>query len=62
MDKRTAELIHLMRDHDMTAEQVAKLIGRTSKTVFNWRLGDGQIIPAHALELLRMKVTLGVNA
>jgi DNA-binding transcriptional regulator YiaG len=62
MDNRTAELHRIMRDHNLTAEQVAKLIGRTSKTVFNWRLSEGQAIPAQALELLRLKIASGVSA
>jgi hypothetical protein len=62
MDNRTAELRRLMREHNLTAEQVGHLIGRTSKTIFNWRLSEGQVIPVHALELLRVKIAAGVSA
>jgi hypothetical protein len=51
-----------MREHNLTAEQVGHLIGRTSKTIFNWRLSEGQVIPVHALELLRVKIAAGVSA
>lgn len=62
MDSRTAELDRIMRDNNMTARQVGNLIGRTPKTVRNWRGSDARTIPAQALELLRAKLASGVPA
>jgi hypothetical protein len=62
MDNRTAELDRLMRDNNMTARQVGCLIGRTPKTVRNWRGSVGRTIPAQALDLLRTKIAAGVQA
>jgi len=62
MDNRTAELDRLMREYNMTARQVGRLIGRTPKTVRNWRGSIGRIIPTQALELLRTKIASGVQA
>jgi len=51
-----------MREYNMTARQVGRLIGRTPKTVRNWRGSIGRIIPTQALELLRTKIASGVQA
>ena len=55
IDKRTKRLIELMRKHDLEPPVVAKLLGRTPKTVYMWRIMGGKTrrpIPGHMLELL----------
>ena len=55
IDKRTRRLIELMKKHELEPPTVAKLLGRTPKTVYMWRIKGGKTrrqIPAHMLELL----------
>lgn len=59
---RSDELDRLMRDNDLTARQVGKLVDREPQTVRNWRSSADRPIPAHALEVLRAKLAAGVKA
>ena len=53
---RTAELNRIMTESKLTARQVGALLGRDAHTVRNWRSSSDRTIPAHALELLRVKL------
>jgi len=58
MHERTKQLDQLMKDHDLTARRVGELLGRTPHTVRVWRSRTTKRpIPAHALELLRAKLS-----
>lgn len=56
---RTNELDRLMRDKGLTARQIGALIGRTPKTVRNWRSSRDRTIPELALAALRAKLAEG---
>ncbi len=58
---RTAELDRLMRAHQLTARQVGRLVNRQPHTVRNWRSSRDRTIPAHTLELLRLKLDARVS-
>lgn len=57
-NERTEQLRKLMDDHQLTEATVATMLGRTPMTVKIWRCQteDSKCIPAHMLELLRLKV------
>lgn len=50
------ELNDLMRAHNLRCKQVAELLGRSEKTVRNWRCHCGPNIPSTLMELLRLKL------
>lgn len=56
MEKRTKELHDLMARHNLRAPDVAKLVNRKAGTVRIWRCGGERQIPAHTLELLKLKL------
>jgi hypothetical protein len=58
INARTKELRELMAAHDLNEKQVASMLDRTAMTVKIWRCQteDSKCIPAHMLELLRLKV------
>jgi len=49
---RTARLNQLMVAHGLTARAAGALIGRTAKTVRNWRSSTDRPIPIYALAAL----------
>lgn len=52
-----------MREHQLTARQVGELVQREAHTVRCWRSpGSGRVIPAHMLELLKLKLQLRARA
>lgn len=59
---RTNELDRLMRDKRMTARQIGALVGRSAKTVRNWRSSRDRTIPEHTLVALRAKLAEGEAA
>jgi transcriptional regulator with XRE-family HTH domain len=52
MDNRTARLRQLMQRHNLSAADVAEILGRTAQTVRVWRCDNEQTIPADALRVL----------
>ena len=56
MNTPSNELNDLMTAHRLRCKQVAELLGRSEKTVRNWRCHHGPTIPASLLELLRLKL------
>lgn len=59
MDDRTARLIQLMQQHQLTDEQVGHLLGRKRMTVRIWRAAGAnkvRTIPANELQLLEFKL------
>lgn len=55
LDPRTVELRRLMRQHGLSARQVAALVGRSRQAVKRWT-GEFTIIDAALLELLKYKL------
>lgn len=53
---RTAELDKIMRDHNLTARDVGKLLNREPHTVREWRCKSGRQIPTLALALLKKEL------
>lgn len=59
---RTKELDRLMRDKGLNARQIGELIGRSPKTVRNWRSSRDRTIPENTLAVLRAKLAEGAGA
>lgn len=58
MTKNTEELHALMNQFDLSVDDVARILERTTTTVRIWRVKKTQRpIPRDALELLRLKLT-----
>lgn len=55
METNRVKLDTIMRDHDLTASQVAKLVGASSVMVRQWRCGLYRM-PDHRLQLLELKL------
>lgn len=57
MHKRTKKLHQLMAKHQLTPEDVAKILNRSATTVRIWRVKDGErVIPEDALFRLETKM------
>lgn len=57
MNKNTKKLHSLMRQHKLTAADVAGMLGRKVNTVRVWRVQDtARVIPDDTLQLLAMKL------
>ena len=60
MAKTILTLIRLMKRHNLTAAEVAKLIRVSQSAVEKWRLGEGapghRNMPESSLELLKIKL------
>lgn len=57
MTNRTEQLHQLMTEHGLSPAKVGKLLDRSPQTVRIWRCkSDARTIPAHALELLKIKL------
>lgn len=55
--KRTQRLRHLMDAHQVTADEVGTLLGRTGQTVRVWRCADeSRTIPRDALDVLEVRL------
>lgn len=52
-------LIETMAQHGLTANDVARALGRAPNSVYHWRQRGGEDIPDHLLELLQLKIQLG---
>ena len=58
MNPRTEKLRELMRSHQLTAADVAKILGRSVSTVRIWRCkNSSRIIPETALRLLELELS-----
>ena len=57
MTTRTEQLHQLMTERGVSVARVAEILGRKPQTIRIWRCKDDRRqIPAHALELLRLKL------
>lgn len=60
MNTRTEELRRLMREHQLKAADVARLLNRGVQTVNIWRCAGATAqrhnIPAHMLDLLKLRL------
>lgn len=52
-------LRRIMREHGMSAQDVADATGRSVYAVYQWRSDRGAPLPAHMLELLQLKIQAG---
>ncbi len=61
MMDRTTHLLRLMQEHHLSPADVARLVGVSPRTVYNWRSsGAAAAVPRHRLDLLILR--LGVPA
>lgn len=56
MTNNSEILDQIMRDRKISADEVARILGRTKKTVYQWRC-NAQPMPRHQLELLQFKLS-----
>lgn len=54
--ERTRRLRELRKEHDLTADDIADLLGRSKSIVDHWMSGRHYVIPAIALTLLEYKL------
>lgn len=62
MNERTAKLINIMTENNLSYSDVGTILGRTKKTVEIWCCSNkpGQrVIPGYLLELLEFKLAQG---
>jgi len=54
---RTARLLHLMKEHQLSSEDVGGMLTRSAHTVRCWRCQwEARTIPEHTLAVLEMKI------
>lgn len=58
MHSRTAELRKIITDNKMSSKDVAALVSVSENTVNCWR-STIRVIPAHRLEILKLKMESG---
>lgn len=57
MNAKTKRLKAIMKDHDLSVEQVATMTERSATTVKIWKCKHpARVIPDHLLQLLELKV------
>lgn len=55
-EQRTARLRQIKSTHNLRARDIAKLVGRTTATVWHWLSGEHYTIPLHTLTALEVEV------